>query len=66
MFIVICSGLCEFFVIKLIIEVRYDVFRGVIRKKLVLNIKIWFDESDFYFIYFFRGWSIVFVIKRGD
>lgn len=62
----ICSGLCEPLATKSIIEVRHDVLRGVIRKKLVLNTKIWLDESDFHPTYFPRGWSTAFVTKRGD
>lgn len=62
----ICSGLCEPLATKSIIEVRHDVLRRVIRKKLVLNTKIWLDESDFHSTYFPRGWSTAFVTKRGD
>ena len=62
----ICSGLCKPLATKSIIEVRRDVLRRVIRKKLALNTKIWLDESDFQPTYFPRGWSTAFVTKRGD
>ena len=60
------SGLCEPLATKSIIEVRHAVLWRAIPKKLVLNTKIWLEESDFHPTYFPRGWSTAFVTKRGD
>ena len=62
----IASALCEPMATKTTLEMRHDVLRRVIRKDMLLNHKIWLEETDFDIRYFPRGWTSSYVTKRED
>lgn len=61
------SGLAEPLMTHKTVEMRHDVFRKVVtRRVLNLNTKIWLSEADFDSKYFPEGWHVAFPTKRGD